>query len=118
MSERQRRFVTAGTLWSSLYVVPYVGFFVFLVVAGITQGRFPVSPTVLVIVWALTALTVLWDVVLLLFYLRHLARSPQAPENKVLWTLFLLIGTQLAMLVYWWRYLRGGSDRPPRRAAS
>jgi hypothetical protein len=121
MSRRRRTFLAIGTFWSFLYIIPFVVFVCVLFVDGVTAHRWPVSNRVFIVVWALTVATLIVNVALAYAYYRELSTNPRAPANKDRWRFLLLYTGPFAMIVYWYRYVRGGnthcqgfgSDVPP-----
>lgn len=105
--------LTIGTFWSFLYTIPFVVFVCVLFVDGVTAHRWPVSNRVFAVVWAITVATLVLNVGLAYTYYQDLSTNPQAPTNKDRWRFLLLYTGPFAMIVYWFRYVRGRDTDAP-----
>lgn len=106
VSERRRKLVGVITFAELGYVIVYVPWFAFTFGRlAVGSGHFP-SRSLFQVVWLATVIYASVALALLVVYLRHLSRSDAAPENKVLWTMLLLLLGPIAMSYYWTHFMR------------
>jgi hypothetical protein len=113
MSRRRRTLLAIGTLWSFLYTIPFVVFVCVLFVDAIADHKWPVSNRLFIVVWALTAATLVVNFALAYVYLCDLSTNPRAPTQKDKWRFLLLYTGPFATIVYWFRHVRGGDTHWP-----
>lgn len=105
VNSQRARLVGIVTFVELVYFVVYgiwFGFTIARLASG--TGHLP-NRGLFFAVWVTNVIYVIVALALLVFYLRHLNRCDDAPQNKVLWTVLLFLGP-IAMSYYWLHYLR------------
>jgi len=102
--------VTLGacTLWPILYMFLFMGT-VFTQFIMMDFGGKQVAgemPTVMKIIFPLHLLTMLWILVLMAVYIRHIFKTEAvAQDKKALWAVVIFCANMFAMPVYWYLYI-------------
>lgn len=108
-----RKLLGALTLWPVVYVL----FFVIVVVIASSQGDGdPDNSEFIIPFGVLLGLhlgTMLMVIALLIVYIRDAYSNSRINENKrAFWAVVLFMGNMIAMPIYWWLYIRPGSEEP------
>ena len=118
-SRRLSYLVGAATLWLPLY---FLGFIVFSVAFVMTQSG-SISeggpPPAFLVLLALHLLTVGLGFALMAVYLVDVFRNPDLLDRqdfRIMWVVLVIVLGAFAMAVYWWLYLRPGSESFSRRS--
>jgi hypothetical protein len=108
--------VGAATLWIPLYIL---GFLAVILVTAVTQpgpeDHLPLPVAVLVVLHLFTMLVIF---ALMAVYLIDVFRNPDLVDKqdmRTMWVVLVITLNGLAMPVYWWLYLRPGSNAFHRR---
>jgi hypothetical protein len=114
MSRRVKIGLGIATAWPVIYGMLFVAAWLYLILSIIAQPGGRVEAPILVnTLFILAAITVAVDCVLVLFYLCHLANNDRIEkEMMTVWTIILLFGSIVAMLVYWYVYI-WREEQPP-----
>jgi hypothetical protein len=110
-NQRRVRLVGIATFVELGYLILFGTWFVVTLVRVFSGGGFPGRPLFLAI-WLVTVIYVIVAFVLLVVYLRHLNQSPNAPDDKVLWTILLLFLGPVSMSYYWNSFMRPAPATP------
>jgi hypothetical protein len=98
----RRWLLLIATLVPLAYMLLFVGAFAAVRAGG---DDFLIGPVGVVLHLA----TIFWSMGLLAIYVLDVLRNPKLDETlRIVWTVSLVLATIVAMLVYWWLYLRRG----------
>lgn len=106
----------AATIWPVAYMVILLAvvFGLALAFAGREMPAPEGPPVWLLALFALHALTILWALGLMIFYMIDAFRNERvAQDKKVLWAVMLFFGNLLAMPIYWYLYIWREPDPLP-----
>jgi hypothetical protein len=104
------------TAWPPLYLLASIPVFVVLAVDPSTSPGGPPTPFVALLVGH--AFTLAVTVALIPVYVVDVLRNPDLAtkqDMRILWVVLAVVLSGYAMVVYWWLYLRPGSDAFQRR---
>lgn len=117
-SPRLSYLVGAATLWGPLYFFAFIllGMVLVLTQPDPFEGGSP--PPAFFALIALHIFTMLLSFGLIALYLVDVFRNPELTDRqdlRIMWTVLVIVLSAFAMLVYWWQYLRPGSESFNRR---
>jgi hypothetical protein len=117
-SRRLSYVIGAATLWVPLYVFAFIALGMVLVLTqpDLLGGGGP--PPAFVALIVLHVFTMLLSFALLALYLVDVFRNPDLLSRldlRIMWVVLVVALGGFAMLVYWWQYLRPGSESFHRR---
>ena len=99
------------TVWPVLYMGAFLYFFA---QAWFAEDETIFSPLMIV----LHVLALLTNVTLLVIYVRDVLRRDLSSESQAVWGVLMGLLGPLAMLPYWWRFIRpAGASSPSRPGA-
>ena len=111
----------AATLWPPLYFLGFLGVALVVVLSQPNgdQGNGPPAGWVALV--AAHIFTILLSIGLIAIYLVDVFRNGELREKqdvRTMWIVLIIVVGAFAMPVYWWLYLRPGSDAFRRRQAT
>ncbi|MDA0181644.1 hypothetical protein OJ997_15165 [Solirubrobacter phytolaccae] len=106
----RRAFMLFGAFWPPIYMV----FFIALIVEATIRGGGDPDNDLLIPFGVLIGLHLATMLLMLgaaVAYVLHAWRNPRVPQDqRVLWLVVILLGAPIAIPIYWWIYLRPGSE--------
>jgi hypothetical protein len=109
----RRTLLGIGSIWSPLYLA----FFVAVMTIAVVRGNGEPDDEFIVpfgLLFGLHLFTIILSMVLLVFFCVDAFNNPRVREDhRVMWLLLLVLGSVIAMPVYWWLHIR--ADPGPRR---
>jgi len=110
LETRAARLWLGGLTWLLVaYVVGFVGIVCWMMFSGATSLMERVFPYIFLVHF----IAMLLGMALLVAYILDVVNNPRVPPDKrVMWVLIIFLGSFIGMLLYWFSYLRHGSDEP------
>jgi len=115
-SRRLSYLLAVATVWLPLYLLASIPVFVTLAVSRPSVEGGP--PALFVVLLVGHAFTLALTFALIPVYLIDVLRNPDLAlrqDQRILWAVLAVVLSGYAMVVYWWLYLRPGSDSFQRR---
>jgi magnesium-transporting ATPase (P-type) len=108
MAKAGKGFLGVLTLWPLIYIFVFIAVVITQLTADTSDLLDPSGDSTDAVDSLLLAhlLTMALILGLLVFYVAHAVRSPRVPDNqRVLWAIFLVLGSMIAMPIYFWLYV-------------
>jgi len=110
-SKGTRILIGVATLWMPLYMLLFLAFVGTSFFLAETPQAAHHMPRMFMFIFPLHCLTMLISMALIAVYIIHAVKSDRlTQEMRIVWILILFMGNMLAFPVYWWIYLRPGTE--------
>ncbi len=107
MSKPVKVILGIATLWPFVYLLVFMGFWLYMVLWGVShQESTKEIPVVFIGVFILHFITMIWTWGLLAIYICNVFKNDRvATDKKALWAVVLFFGNMIAMPIYWYLYI-------------